>query len=344
VKAAVFHEYGPPDVLKYEDIEPLPVGPRDVKVKVRATALNFYDVLARQGHYKPNERWPHVLGGDISGDVVEVGREVTSVEVGQPVVVYAAVGCGVCEICLKGEPNCCVRYRYFGAHLWGGYAQFCVVPEFNVVPLYKGMSYAEAASINMTFLTSWHMLVTRADIRAGEDILVHAAGSGVGVAAVQIAKLMGLRVFGTAGTDEKCEKALDLGADHMINYRTHDFHEEIMRLTGKRGVDVVFEHVGKDTWDRSVRSLVRMGRLVTCGGSSGYEVTTSVAYIFHKQLTIIGSNHGTKNELAAIVKCLEAGKLRPVIDRVMPLRDAARAHQMLEQREGFGKLVLEPPQ
>ncbi len=343
MKAAVFYEYGRPEVLKYEEIEPLPVGRRDVKIKVRATALNFYDVLARQGHYKPNERWPHILGGDIAGDVVEVGPEVTSVAVGQPVVVYAAVGCGTCEICLKGEPNCCVKYRYFGAHLWGGYAQYCVVPEFNVVPLYKGMSYEEAASINMTFLTSWHMLVTRANIRAGEDILIHAAGSGIGVAAVQIAKMMGLRVIGTAGSDEKCRKALELGADIMINYRTHDFYEEVQRITKKRGVDVVFEHVGKDTWDRSVRCLVRMGRLVTCGGSSGYEVTTNVAHIFHKQLTIIGSNHGTKNELAAIVKCLEAGKLRPVIDRVMPLHEAARAHRMLEGREGFGKIVLTPP-
>ena len=341
MKAALYHEYGPPEVLKYEDIDPLPVGPRDAMLKVRATSLNWFDVIGRNGEYRPNKTLPHILGGDITGEVVEVGAEVTHVKPGDPVVVYATVHCGNCETCWKGEPNCCRNYKYYGSALWGGYAQYWTGRAENLVPLYQGLDFAECAAINITFLTSWHMLA-RAGIRAGEEILIHAAGSGVGVAAVQIAKLTGLRVIGTAGSDEKCRRTIELGADHMINYKEQDFREEVMKLTGKRGVDVVFEHVGKDTWEGSIRSLTRMGRLVTCGASSGYDVTTNVAHIFHKQLTIIGSNHGTMHELATIIKLLEAGKLKPVIDRKFPLREAAEAHRLLESRQVFGKIVLEP--
>ncbi|MEE8110771.1 MAG: zinc-binding dehydrogenase [bacterium] len=341
MKAAPFYEYGPPEVLKYEDIDPLPVGPRDARVKVRATALNWYDVLCRNGEYPANEGLPHILGGDIAGEVVEVGPEVSGVKIGDPVVVYAAYGCGTCETCLRGEPNCCVNYKYYGSALWGGYAQYWTGRAQNLVPLYKGLDYAECAAVNISFLTAWHMLA-RAAVQPGEDILIHAAGSGLGVAALQIAALTGLRVFGTAGSDEKCQRALDLGADHMINYKTQNFREEVLKLTNKRGVDVVLEHIGEDTWDDSVRSLTRMGRLVTCGGSSGYQVTTNLAYIFHKQLSIIGSNHGTPNELATIIKLLEAGKLKPIIDRKLPLQEAAEAHRIMESRQVFGKLILEP--
>ncbi|MFQ5691591.1 MAG: zinc-binding dehydrogenase [Nitrospinota bacterium] len=341
MKAALFHEYGPPEVLKYEDIDPLPVGPRDARIRVRAAALNHYDVFVRNGEYPANERFPHILGGDIAGEVVEVGPEVTRVRPGDAVVVYAAVGCGTCEVCLRGEPNICIHYRYYGSALWGGYAEFFTGRAENLIPLYKGLDFAECAAVNIAFLTAWHM-IDRASARAGEDILIHAMGSGTGVAAIQIAKLRGLRVIGTAGSDEKCRRGLELGADYAINYRKQDFRKEVMKITGKRGVDIVFDHVGADTWDDSVRCLARMGRLVTCGGSSGYEVTTSVAYIFHKQLSIIGTNHGTPLELATLVKLLEAGKLRPVIDRRLPLREAAEAHRLMESRRHFGKIVLEP--
>ncbi|MBI2368658.1 MAG: zinc-binding dehydrogenase [Deltaproteobacteria bacterium] len=342
MKAAAMYEYGGLDVLKYGEIETPRLGPRDVLVKVRATGLNYFDIMVRDGRYRANPSFPHVLGEDISGEVAEVGAEVTGWTPGQPVLVYAAVGCGQCEQCLKGEVNICIRYRYFGAHLWGGYAQYARVPAANLIALPAGVGYEEAAAFPVTFLTSWHMLVTRANVRPGEDVLIHAAGSGVGIAGVQIAKLCGARVIATAGTDEKLDRARELGADEVINYRKQDFYEEVRRITGKRGVDVVFEHIGTDVWDKSVRCLTRGGRLVTCGGTSGYQVTTDVAYIFHKQLQIIGSNHGTKPELETLVKLLEARKLRSVVDKVYPLKEAQEAQAYLEERKNFGKVLLVP--
>lgn len=342
MKAVVFHEYGDLDVLQYQDIEPPPLGPNDVLVRVRATALNYYDVMTRAGSYRPNEKLPHILGGDVAGEVAQVGTAVTHLAPGDPVVVYAAMGCGHCEQCLVGEVNCCVDYRYLGAHVWGGYAQYVRVPEGNLVPLYQGTSFEEAAAFNITFLTSWHMLVTRAGLRGGEDLLVLSAASGIGVAAVQIGRLMGCRVIACVGSADKVERMQALGADHVIDTSREDFREAALALTAKRGVDVVFEHTGRETWDRAVRSLTRMGRLVTCGGTTGYEVTTDVGYIFHKQLTILGSNHGTKRELHTLVKLLEAGKLRPIVDRVLPLREARQGHRLLEERRVFGKILLVP--
>ncbi|MFQ5830344.1 MAG: zinc-binding dehydrogenase [Candidatus Methylomirabilia bacterium] len=343
MKAALFHRYGDIDVLQYEGIDTPKPGPTEVLVKVRATALNYFDLLARSGAYKPNKSFPHILGGDIAGDVAEVGSEVTHVRPGDAVVVYAALGCGRCEQCVVGEVNCCAfDYRYVGAHLWGGYAEYVKLPAWNLVPLYEGASYEEAAAFNMAFLTSWHMLATRAKIRAGEDVLILAAGSGIGVAAVQIARLMGCRVFACVGSDGKAGRVRDLGADIVINYTKQDFRQEVMTITRKRGVDVVFEHTGKDTWDRAVRSLTRMGRLVTCGATSGYEATTNLVYIFHKQLTVLGSNHGTKRELQTLIKLLGAGKLRPIVDRVLPLKEAREGHRILQDRKVFGKVVLVP--
>ena len=341
MQAALFHEYGSAEVLKFEDVEPLPVGPRDARVKVRASAMNWLDITVRSGQYRANRDFPHILGSDIAGEVVEVGSEVTNVKPGDPVVVYATVSCGVCELCRRGEPNGCQHYRYYGSVLWGGYAQYWTGLAANLVPLYHGLDFAECAAVNLTFLTAWHML-GRAEARAGEDILIHAAGSGVGVATVQLAKLQGLRVIGTAGTDEKCQRALDLGADHMINYKKRNFREEVMTFTGKRGVDVVVDHVGKDTWEDSVRSLTRMGRLVTCGGTSGYDVNMNLAFLFQKQLSLIGSIHGTMYELATIIKLLEASRIKPIIARKFPLREAAEAHRLMESRDFFGKIILEP--
>lgn len=341
MKAALYHEYGGPEVLKYEDVDPIPLGRDDVLVKVRATSVNWFDIIGRKGDYRPNLRFPHIPGGDIAGEVAEIGAEVTNVKVGDHVVVYATVGCGHCESCHRGEPNVCLRYRYYGSALWGGYAQYCTVRSQNLLPLYKGLDFAECAATNITFLTAWHKLA-RANIKAGEDILIHAVGSGIGLAAIQIAKLHGLRVFGTASTDEKCDMGLKLGADHMINYTKQNFRQQVRQLTGGRGVDVVFEHIGADVWEDSVRSLTRFGRLVTCGASSGYNVSMNVAHVWHKQLTIIGSNHGTINELSTIIKLLEAGKLRPIIGAKLPLKYATEAHRMAEGRAVFGKIVLEP--
>ena len=341
--ASVFHEYGGLDVLRYEQV-PRPVPGRDeVLIKVRATGVNAFDLMVREGQYKPNKTFPHILGEDIAGVVTKLGPEVREpLQVGQRVFVYAAVGCGRCQMCLVGSPNVCVHYQYFGAHLPGGYAQYVAVPSFNVVPMPDGLSFEEGAAFVLNFLTSWHELVTRAQVRPGETVLVLAAGSGIGIAAIQILKLLGARVIATASTEEKLRRAKALGADELINYREQDFQKEVMRITGKRGVDVVFENVGSTTWDQSVRSLTRGGRLVTCGGTSGYDVTMNLAHVFHKELTIIGSNHGTKAELLAMLPLLAAGKLRPVVDKVFPLKDARAAHEYIQDRRVFGKVVLVP--
>ncbi len=341
--ANVFHEYGGLDVLRYEQVPRPPVGRDDVLIAIRATGVNAFDLMVREGRYRPNKTFPHILGEDIAGIVTEVGSEVREpLRVGQRVFVYAAVGCGRCQMCLAGSPNVCVQYQYFGAHLPGGYAQYVVVPAFNAVPMPDGISFEEGAAFVLNFLTSWHMLVTRAQVRPGETVLVLAAGSGIGIAALQILKLAGARAIATASTDEKLQRAHALGADALINYREQDFQKEVMRLTGKRGVDVVFEHVGSTTWEQSVRSLSRGGRLVTCGGTAGYDVTMNVAHVFHKELTLIGSNHGTKPELLAMLPLLAAGKLRPVVDRVFPLKDARAAHEYIQDRRVFGKVVLVP--
>ena len=341
--ANVFHEYGGLDVLRYEQVPRPAVGRDDVLIAIRATGVNAFDLMVREGRYRPNKTFPHILGEDIAGIVTEVGSEVREpLRVGQRVFVYAAVGCGRCQMCLAGSPNVCVQYQYFGAHLPGGYAQYVVVPAFNAVPVPDGISFEEGAAFVLNFLTSWHMLVTRAQVRPGETVLVLAAGSGIGIAALQILKLAGARTIATASTDEKLQRAHALGADALINYREQDFQKEVMRLTGKRGVDVVFEHVGSTTWDQSVRSLTRGGRLVTCGGTAGYDVTMNVAHVFHKELTLIGSNHGTKPELLAMLPLLAAGKLRPVVDRVFPLKDARAAHEYIQDRRVFGKVVLVP--
>jgi 2-desacetyl-2-hydroxyethyl bacteriochlorophyllide A dehydrogenase len=341
--ASVFHEYGGLDVLRYEQVPRPPVGRDDVLIRVHATGVNAFDLMVREGRYKPNKTFPHILGEDIAGTVAALGPEVREpFRIGQRVFVYAAVGCGRCEMCLAGSPNVCVDYRYFGAHLPGGYAQYVAVPSFNVIPMPEGITFEEGAAFVLNFLTAWHELVTRAQVRPGETVLVLAAGSGIGIAAIQILKLVGCRVIATASTEEKLRRAKALGADELINYREQDFQKEVMRLTAKRGVDVVFENVGSTTWDQSVRSLTRGGRLVTCGGTAGYDVTMSVAYVFHKELTIIGSNHGTKPELLRMLPLLAAGKLRPVVDRVFPLQEARAAHEYIQDRRVFGKVVLVP--
>lgn len=341
--ASVFHEYGGLDVLRYERVPRPTVGRDDVLIQVQATGVNAFDLMVREGRYRPNKTFPHILGEDIAGVVAAVGPEVQDpLRVGQPVCVYAAVGCGRCGMCLAGSPNVCVHYQYFGAHLPGGYAQYVAVPAFNVVPLPEGITFPEGAAFVLNFLTSWHMLVTRAQVRPGDTVLVLAAGSGIGIAAIQILRLAGAHIIATASTDEKLQRARALGADDLINYQQQDFQKEVMRLTSKRGVDVVFEHVGSTTWDQSVRSLTRGGRLVTCGGTAGYDVTMNVAHVFHKELTIIGSNHGTKPELLAMLPLLAAGKLRPVVDKVFPLQDARAAHAYIQDRRVFGKVVLVP--
>jgi len=267
---------------------------------------------------------------------------VTGLEVGTRVVSQPGVSCGVCEACLRGDDNLCRRYRILGENAQGGYGQFIVVPRANVAPYPGDLPFEEAAACLLTFLTAWQMVVRKAAIQPGEVVLVQGAGSGVGVAALQIARLFNARVIATAGTDEKLARARELGAEEGINYQTSDFVKEVKKLTGKRGVDAVIEHVGGETLARSILATRNGGRVVTCGATSGFKSTIDLVHVFFRQIAIIGSTMGSKSDLLQALEHIGAGRMRPVVHLALPLRDAAKAHRILENREAFGKVVLVP--
>ncbi|MFQ6110648.1 MAG: zinc-binding dehydrogenase [Nitrospinota bacterium] len=340
MKAALFHEHGGPEKLRYEDFPTPEPGAGEVVVRVKACALNHLDLWVLGGIPGLPPSLPHILGSDIAGDVAEVGHGVKGIAAGDRVVVDSSYSCGACEFCLRGETNLCVEYKIVGAGLHGGFAEFCKVPARNIHPIPRGMSYEEIAATPLVFQTAWHMLVARVGLRAGEDVLIQAAGSGTGTAAIQIAKLLGARVFATAGSDEKCAKAKELGADEAINYKKKDFSEEVKRLTGGRGVDVVFDTVGADTWEKCLKSLARQGRLVTCGCTSGPTVQNDIRYLYMKHISIVGSTMGTKGEFLTLLSLFGQGKLKPTIDRTFPLPEARAALEVMKGRGFFGKLVL----
>jgi NADPH:quinone reductase-like Zn-dependent oxidoreductase len=256
--------------------------------------------------------------------------------------VNPGVSCGRCEACLAGDDNLCRQYSILGEHIPGGYAELVAVPHANILPKPARLSFPEAAAVPLVFLTAWDMLVAGAGIRPSETVLVWGAGSGVGSAAIQIAKLFDTRVIAIAGADWKLQRARALGADETINHATQQVGEEVRRLTGRRGVDVVFEHVGQATWEVSLRALARGGRLVTCGATSGFAAQTDLRYVFARRILIRGTFMGGKGTMYEILRLVDAGRLRPVVHAVLPLEDAPRAHEMMERREQFGKLVLEP--
>ena len=319
------HAHGGPEVLRYEDApDPVPQ-PGEVLVRVRACALNHLDVWARLGQAGRPVPLPHILGNDVAGEIAALGAPVPGLSPGQRVMLSPGVSCGRCRMCLAGEDSSCREYRILGYQLPGGYAELVRCPAANVIPLPDGISFEDAAAFPLVFLTAWRMLVRKAEVRPGEDAVVWAAGSGVGVAAIQIAKLFGARVIATAGTDEKLAKARALGADDVINHRTGD---------------VVVEHVGEATWERSILSLAPRGRLVTCGATTGAQGRTELRHLFAKQLSIFGSYMGSKADLLDAAALFFAGRLRSVVHAVLPLAEARRAHEMMEASEHFGKIVL----
>ncbi len=340
MKAVVFHQQGGLDVLRYEDAPEPKAGPGEVLIRVRACGLNRLDIWVRER--LPNVPLPHIGGTDVAGEVAGLGPGVEGFHVGQRVVVDPALSCGRCEYCLAGEDNICLGFKILGYQVNGGYAELVKVPATNCVPIPEGLTFEEAAAVPVNFLTSWHMLITRARLRAGETLLVQAAGSGIGSAAIQIAKVAGARVIATAGSDEKLEKAKELGADHGINYSKADFAQEALKLTNGRGVDVVFEHVGPATFEGSLRSLARGGRLVICGATTGPKAEFEIRPFYTKQLSIIGSMLGTKREFLDVIRLVGEGTLRPIIDTVYPLKDAAEAQKRMMDRDFFGKLLLKP--
>ncbi|HEY5145267.1 MAG TPA: zinc-binding dehydrogenase [Polyangiaceae bacterium] len=340
-EAIVLRKHGGPEVLVRETIELPDPGPREVRIRVRAVALNHLDLWVRRGMPNLKLEYPHRLGADVTGEVDALGPGARGVEVGQRVVVNPGVTCGVCERCLSGQDNLCRRYAILGEHTHGGYARHLNVPDTNLLPYPGDRSFTEIAAVPLVFLTAWQMVVDKARVRPGQTVLVQAAGSGVSSAAIQIAKLHGARVFATAGSDLKVERARALGADEVINYKTHDFVDEVKRLTGKRGVDVVIEHVGGDVMTKSVLATTSGGRIVTCGATAGSQPKIDLLHVFYRQIEILGSTMGSKGSLFTILEHVKAGTLKPVVDRVLPLWDAVEAHRALESRDAFGKIVLE---
>ena len=338
MRAVRFHEHGGREVLQVDEIpEPVPRA-GEVLVRVRGCALNHLDVFQRLGI--PGVPLPHAVGSDVAGEVVT--STVPSVPEGLRVMVQPGLSCGRCPACLSGQDNLCAVYDVLGYRSEGGYAELVTVPAVNVIPLPDTIGFREAAAFPLTFLTAWHMLITRAGLRAGETVLVLAAGSGVGQAAIQVARLQGARVIATAGTEAKLARARDLGADEVIDHYTQDIFREVRRLTGRRGVDVVCEHVGEATWAPAVKSLTRGGRLVTCGATTGPHVSLDLRHLFTKQLSVVGSYMGTKGELLQAAALFFEGRLHPVVDGVYPLEEAASAQERLEAKAHFGKIVLEP--
>lgn len=342
MRAIVFHEQGGLEKLQLEEVPVPEIGPTDALIRVRACGVNRLDLRVREGKVGARVEMPHIPGSEVAGEVAGLGSQVTSLSEGQRVVVAPYLFCGRCEYCLAGNETMCIRGNIVGLSANGGYADYVSVPAANVVPIPDGVSYDDAAAVTLAALTAWHALVSRAGIRAGEDVLVHSAGSGVGSAAIQIARLSGARVITTAGSDAKLKLAAGLGAEYGINHSQRDFVQEVRRVTGKRGVDLVLEHIGADTWEKSAACLSRNGRVVICGTTSGDESNTNLWNLFAKQLAFIGSYGGTRAELRAVLKLVAEGRLRPVIDRALPLEQAADAQRLMEQRAQFGKLILNP--
>jgi len=342
MRAVRVHEHGGPEVLRLEDLPVPEPGPGQVRVRVRAAAMNHLDLWVRKGIPGVRFPLPLTLGSDGAGVVDAVGPGVRSARPGDEVVLNPGVSCGVCPACLRGRDNLCRDYGLLGEHRDGTDAEFVVVPEANLVRKPANLSFEEAAAFPLVFLTAWNMLVTNARLRPGEEVLVWGAGSGVGSAAIQIAKAHHARVIAVAGDDWKLERAKQLGADETVNHRTQNVLEEVRRLTGRRGVDVVFEHVGRATWEVSVKALARGGRLVTCGATSGAVVETDVRYVFGKAISVHGTWVGSKGELWDLLPLVEAGVLKPVLDRTFPLSQAQEAHAYLEAGQHFGKVILVP--
>jgi len=325
-----------------EDIAEPKIRADQVLVRVRACALNHLDLFIRAGIPGIKYHMPHILGSDIAGEVAAVGELCERVKPGWRVLLSPGLSCRQCEACLAGNDNFCRRYTLLGSGVDGGYAEFLAAPEYSVIQIPDDLSFEAAAAAPLVFLTAWHMLMGRARLQPGEDVLVLSASSGVGSAAIQIAKLFQCRVIATAGGDAKLAKARELGADHAIDHYQQDISAEVRKITGKRGVDVVFEHVGAATWPKSLESLAAGGRLVTCGATTGYDARVDLRYLFSKQWSLLGSFMGTMGELHQVLKFVFRKQLKPVVDRVFPLAEIRAAHEHLESKAQFGKVIVKP--
>ena len=342
MRAVYFETFGGPEVLRAGE-RPVPEpGPDEARVRVRACGVNHLDLWVRRGLPGLSPEMPHIPGNEVVGEVDAVGAAVRHLAPGARTLVLPTLSCGHCPACLNGDDNLCRDYDVLGRRRNGGYAEFVCVPAANCLPYPGELPWEQAAAVPLVYLTAWHMLVGRADLRPGEDVLVIGAGSGVGSAAIQVARLLGARVIATAGTPAKLERARALGAHDTVDHAREDVARRVRELTGKKGVEVAFEHVGGRVFEAAVAALARNGRLVTCGATIGHTATLDLNLLFGRHLTLLGSWMGRRRELVEVLKHVASGALRPVVDSVLPLADAARAHARLEAREQFGKVVLVP--
>jgi NADPH:quinone reductase-like Zn-dependent oxidoreductase len=338
MKAVRIHEFDGPEVLRYEDIPDAQPRKDQVLIRIKACALNHLDIWVRKG--LPGVKLPHILGSDIAGEIVAIGEYVTGFTPSQRVVLAPMHFCNHCAKCAAGLQNQCPEFTALGNAVDGGYCELIAVPPVNVIPIPDNLDFIQAASVPLVFLTAWHMLVGRAGIRLGQTVLVLGAGSGVGIAAIQIAKLFHARVITTAGDEKKLEKAHALGADFGINHYTQKISQEVRKITNKEGVDIVVEHVGTATWDESMKSLKPGGTIVTCGATTGLNAAFDLRFLFSRQLNFLGSYMGTMSELREVLGHVFAGRLKPVVDRTFPLQEARAAHEYMENSQMFGKIVL----
>jgi NADPH:quinone reductase-like Zn-dependent oxidoreductase len=342
MKAVTFTEHGDRDVIEYAEIPEREPDRDEVLVDVKAGALNHLDLWTRRGLPTIDVEMPHVPGSDAAGVVEAVGEGVTRFEPGDRVAVLSGMHCGECEYCRRGEHSMCVNFHILGEHVHGLHEEFTTVPETNLVPVPEHVEWETAAAAPLVFQTAWRMLVNRGDLRPGEDVLVLGATGGVGHAAVQIAKHVGATVYATGSTSEKLDAARELGADYAINYEEADFAKRIRELTDGRGVDAVVDHVGAATWRDSLKSLAKGGRVLTCGATTGGNPETDINRIFWNQLQVIGSTMGSLHECDEVLELVWDGTLEPRIREVLPMSETARGHEMLENREGIGKVVVVP--
>lgn len=338
--AVRFHRHGGPEVLVFEEAPDPIVRPGWVAVRVRACALNHLDLFQRRGLDRVTVPMPHISGADVAGEIFLTADDVPDWRVGQRVMVQPGLSCGRCAACLAGEDNYCPRYDVLGYQSAGGYAELVAVPAANLIALPDHVSDVEAAAFPLAFLTAWQMLRTRARTTAGDTVLVLAAGSGVGQAAIQIARVLHARVIATAGGDHDLERARAIGADEVIDHYREDLVRRVRELTANRGVDVVVEHVGAATWEKSLRCLARGGRVVTCGATTGHQTALDLRHLFARQLSVLGSYMGSKSELIQAAGLFFRGLLKPVVDSTFALAEAAQAQTRLEASEQFGKVVL----
>ncbi len=340
MKAVRIHEFGGPEVLKYEDAPDPELRKDHVLIRIRACALNHLDLWVRKG--LPGVKLPHILGSDIAGEVVECGEYITDLKAGTRALLSPMLFCGHCEQCNGGRHNFCREFAVLGNNADGGNCEFIAVPRANVIPIPDSLSFVDAASVPLVFLTAWHMLVGNAKLQAGQSVLVLGASSGVGTAAIQICKMFGATVITTAGDERKLAKARELGADYTIDHYKQKISDEVKRITNRRGVDIVFEHVGIATWAESIKSLKYGGTLVTCGATTGYDAALDLRVLFARQLSFYGSYMGGEGELDEVLKHVFSGKLKPVVDKTFPLSETRAAHEYLARSEQFGKVVVTP--